>query len=71
MPDVTIGEVVETLEEMLPDEPPEEPEPTGEEIDLEEALLAEKQRSNRAAKQARRRAKKEALHAPKENASSE
>ena len=69
VPDVTIGEVVETLEEMLPDEPPEEPEPTGEEIDLEEALLAEKQRSNRAAKQARRRAKKEALHAPKEKPS--
>ena len=55
MPDVTIGEVVETIEEMLPDEPQAPAEPEGEEISLEEALRAERQRSSRAAKEARRK----------------
>ncbi len=61
IPDVTIEEVVDTLEEMLPskeetaDAAANDDEET---ISLEEALRAEKQRSNRAAKKARRQPKK-------------
>ena len=56
-PDVTVGEVVETLEDMLPDAEPaakvdEEP------MSLEEALRIEKERSSRSAKKARRQSVK-------------
>lgn len=58
-PDVTIGEVVETLEDMLPNkEAPSAETHDDETMSLEEALRAEKQRSNRAAKKARRQTKK-------------
>lgn len=60
IPDVTIGEVVDTLEEMLPskEETADATSDDEEMISLEEALQAEKQRSNRAAKKARRQPKK-------------
>lgn len=56
-PDVTLGEVVETLEDMLPDA-----EPTAkaddEPMSLEEALRIEKERSSRSARKARRQTTK-------------
>lgn len=57
-PDVTVGEIVETLEDLLPDEDTEESTASGETMSLEEALRAEKLRANRAAKAARKKNRK-------------
>lgn len=56
-PDVTVGEVVDALEEMLPDTETPQQTVENETMDLEEALRAEKERSNNAARKARKRRK--------------
>lgn len=57
-PDVTIGEVVETLEEMMPEPDAAPTVDDSEPMDLEEALRAEKERSNYEARMTRRRKEK-------------
>lgn len=59
--DVTVGEVVETLEDLLPDTAAKEEETEEEPISLEEALRREKLRSTRASKRRRKKEKKQPI----------
>ena len=70
-PDVTVGEIVETLEDLLPDEDTEEGTTSGETMSLEEALRAEKLRANRAAKAARKKNGKKPKTQPAEEPAEE